>query len=332
MKSTSQPPGAANAVTFVADDLKQLLDRPIAYQRIFSHLTGDPITALFLSQALHWTPRTNSDDGFFYKTQADWWTETGLTRYHQETARRKLRKLGILEEKLKGIPAQLYFKLDLDRLAELLKALINGREHSQTSVVESNKQARGKTTNKTATKPQTIKTKTSAKKTTKTTTSDDVVSLDSLAEELTAQGVSKSRARTLAKDHPDEMRRRLEMLPHIELQKSAAAFLSARPHERWSEPKEISQAASQTERDEGARRAADAARQRATDERAQIEHSTAENQNLMEYFQSLPPAQKRKIEAAARQRCGPVAALIGDNSAALGAEIRNQIRELLKEA
>lgn len=329
MKSTTPTPSTARATTFVADDLKQLLDRPIAYQRIFSHLTGDPITALFLSQALHWTPRTTSEDGFFYKTQADWWTETGLTRYHQETARRKLKKLGILEEKLKGIPAQLYFKLDLERLAELLKELISGRNHSQTSLLDSTKQARGKTTNKPAAKPQTIKAKTTAKTTAKkTTTSDDVVSSDSLIADLIAQGVTGPRAKTLAENFAEEMRHRLHILPSVQIKTTPAQFLSARPDEHWSEPAAVAATARQIERDDeaargaAARRAASAA---ATAEQKQTENDNAE---LMKYFKSLPIDQRTQIEATARARVGPLAGKTGQIGAALGAEIRNQLREL----
>jgi hypothetical protein len=100
--------------------LKGLLDRPIAFHRVFMTITGYAAAAVFLSQAFYWSSRTTEDDGSFYKTQTDWEAETGLHRYEQESARKKLRGLGILEEDLRGVPCKLYFRVDLKVLADLI--------------------------------------------------------------------------------------------------------------------------------------------------------------------------------------------------------------------
>ena len=63
---------------------------------------------------------TESQDGWICKTLADTYEATGLSRWEQETARRNLKKLGILEEKYKGLPRKLYFKVDLEKLSSLL--------------------------------------------------------------------------------------------------------------------------------------------------------------------------------------------------------------------
>jgi hypothetical protein len=99
--------------------IKNLIARPIAYHRAFA-IFGGATVAIFLSQAYYWTDRGEDPTGWFYKTRDEWERETGLTRSEQETARRKLRDQGILEEKLKGVPCQLYFKVNEDRLMELL--------------------------------------------------------------------------------------------------------------------------------------------------------------------------------------------------------------------
>lgn len=61
--------------------------------------------------------------GWFWKTMEDWEKETGMKRREQETARKCLVGLKILEEKLTGIPAKLYFRVDVNRLGALLESL-----------------------------------------------------------------------------------------------------------------------------------------------------------------------------------------------------------------
>jgi len=119
------------------------LDRPIAFHRPFVAITGSVTAALFLSQALYWAKRCKEhEDGcsWFYKTQADWEEETGLTRYEQEGARKALRNLGVLKEKRVGLPAQLYFCIDL----VALDAALHACDFLQPSMRKTSKQARGK--------------------------------------------------------------------------------------------------------------------------------------------------------------------------------------------
>lgn len=96
----------------------QLVDRPIAFQRSFVRLGIGITGALLLSQIVYWQNRMEGQ--WFYKTQADLEEETGLTRYEQEGARKKLVSCGVLEEAKRGIPAKLYFRVNQERLEELL--------------------------------------------------------------------------------------------------------------------------------------------------------------------------------------------------------------------
>ena len=72
----------------------------IAYRAELATVFGCTNMALFASQALYWMKNKASQarDGWFYKTRDDWQAETGLSRYRQESARKKLRELGVLEE------------------------------------------------------------------------------------------------------------------------------------------------------------------------------------------------------------------------------------------
>jgi hypothetical protein len=127
-----------------------LLDRPIAYHRCFVTLTGSVTAAVLLSQAVYWSRRTGEgNEGWFWKTSSDWEEETGLSRREQDTARGILRGLGFWEEEKRGIPARLWFRLNLEQLEQLLIS-------EKTSLAESAKLDRRKAPNWTGGKRQTI--------------------------------------------------------------------------------------------------------------------------------------------------------------------------------
>lgn len=123
-----------------------LLDRPIAFQRSFIRLNIGVTAALFLSQMTYWTNRSD-DDGWVYKTQEEWEEETGLSRYEQEGARKKLRSIGVLLEKKKGVPARLFYKIDNDVLFQALVAANKNAEKPHTGMRKTSKQVSGKPAN-----------------------------------------------------------------------------------------------------------------------------------------------------------------------------------------
>lgn len=118
--------------------IQAMLERPVAYHRAFVSLGAGVTGALMLSQAVYWSSRTNDKDGWFYKSQVEWEEETGLTRYEQEGARKKLVKLGVLEEKKQGVPCKLYFRVLIDALSASLVA-----ENQQSSMRKNSKLACG---------------------------------------------------------------------------------------------------------------------------------------------------------------------------------------------
>lgn len=89
----------------------ELLDRPIAFHRIFVDWTGTIPAALMLSQLVYWTNRTNNEKGWVYKTAKQWEEETGMSVKEQRNARTRLRECGLVEEALHGVPATLHFRL-----------------------------------------------------------------------------------------------------------------------------------------------------------------------------------------------------------------------------
>ncbi|WMY76413.1 hypothetical protein RHD99_11015 [Buttiauxella selenatireducens] len=105
--------------------LIRLLDRPIAYQPSFAQLRVGkvkvgPVGAVLLSQLVYWHNRM--DGVWLYKTRNEIAKETGLSRDEQETARKRLVAIGVLEEQLRGVPATMHFKINADCLEALLLA------------------------------------------------------------------------------------------------------------------------------------------------------------------------------------------------------------------
>lgn len=103
--------------------LKNALRRPVAYHRVFADLAGRVSAGLMLSQAYYWTPRTADEDGWFFKSREEWQEETGLSRSEQESARKRLVELGVLQEELRGMPGRLHFRIDMERLVALLAGI-----------------------------------------------------------------------------------------------------------------------------------------------------------------------------------------------------------------
>jgi len=103
--------------------ISDLLKCPITIDRAFIKLGVGVTGALFLSQIIDvdYRIKNHDEDKHVCKTAKEWEEETGMTMYEQKTARKKLKRLGVLEEKRKGVPAKMYYKLNIDRLQELME-------------------------------------------------------------------------------------------------------------------------------------------------------------------------------------------------------------------
>ena len=106
-------------------EVSQLLDRPVAFHPILAQITGDVLAGLMLSQALYWSKRTKDPNGWFYKTQKEWTEETCMTRSNLDTARKVLRKFSFWEEKLRGVPATLHYRIDHAILSKTMTDFAN---------------------------------------------------------------------------------------------------------------------------------------------------------------------------------------------------------------
>lgn len=107
----------------------------IAFEPELTRMTGNLEAALLLSQFIYWHTHTPHPAHWFYKSQAEWLKETGLSRYGYEKGLRVLLdlgevyrsryqdlvKMGILEQKkYGGLSNTWWFRVDSIRLDSLL--------------------------------------------------------------------------------------------------------------------------------------------------------------------------------------------------------------------
>lgn len=105
--------------------------RAIAYRPNLARLFGGVIAEVFFEQIFYWQDKTDSNLGV-YKTQEELEIETGLSRKEQETARKLLREKGVLIETHKRLEHRMYYKINNEKLDELLATLANDtNEHSR---------------------------------------------------------------------------------------------------------------------------------------------------------------------------------------------------------
>lgn len=117
---TDETQGAYKTARKYHDALDDLLDRPISYNPAFKKITGRTSAAVWLSQQWYWAKRTKDPNGWVYKSAKECTEETGLTDNEQHTARMICKKLGVIEEKLKGVPATMHYRIVKEKIYELL--------------------------------------------------------------------------------------------------------------------------------------------------------------------------------------------------------------------
>lgn len=124
----------------------------IAFNPLLADIAGDVKGGLFLSQLCYWSERTNDQKGWFYKTTAQWYEETRLTRRELETVRKVLNDLKVIELSLRGVPAKCHYRVNWERLEMLI---LDKNCNKNASLHENAKLDCTKTPNKFAQKRQT---------------------------------------------------------------------------------------------------------------------------------------------------------------------------------
>ena len=90
----------------------------VLYYPSLGRMLGSTTAGLMLCQLIYWSRRTKDEDGWIWKTQDNFNEELSLSRREQETARRVLRKSGLVDEQKRGVPARLFYRVNFDVLIE----------------------------------------------------------------------------------------------------------------------------------------------------------------------------------------------------------------------
>ena len=109
----------------------------VLFSPAFAELTGSLNAGIMLGVAVYWQSM-NPEDGWWFQTQVKWSAETWLERKQQSAARKRLRQFPFWSEKRKGIPAKLYYKVNLRMLAEMLGCSLVERSSKPTATPKQN--------------------------------------------------------------------------------------------------------------------------------------------------------------------------------------------------
>ncbi len=95
----------------------ELNDKPVVYHSVYARITGSVTAGLLLSQIVYWNKVSG---GEFYKTDKEWQEELVMGERELRNAKKKLKELGFVKIKRKGVPAKTYYTLDINRLITVI--------------------------------------------------------------------------------------------------------------------------------------------------------------------------------------------------------------------
>ncbi|MGT3216511.1 hypothetical protein [Yersinia enterocolitica] len=125
-----------------------LLDfgRPVAYYPGLVKYMGSPHAVIFFGQIFYWQDKAHSELGV-QKTQEEIQEETGLTVEQQKTARKQLVSRGILIETNKRLEHKMYYRVDCDRLNEIIDNKLSDSRNGVSLIRETVKPSPAKSEN-----------------------------------------------------------------------------------------------------------------------------------------------------------------------------------------
>jgi hypothetical protein len=104
-----------------------LPNRVVGYSPDLARAVGGATIGLFLSQLLFLSDKGANPEGWIYKSEAEMGRETGLTKREQQTARRKLLSLGVIQIERRGFKFTYHFKVIWERLYQVIEKFQRGQ-------------------------------------------------------------------------------------------------------------------------------------------------------------------------------------------------------------
>lgn len=93
-------------------------EKPIAYHRIYSEITGSLTAGVLLSQLVYWDGVMKGKE--FYKTDKDFTQELAMGSKELKNAKKRISELKLVSIKRKGVPAKTYYKVDIDNIINVI--------------------------------------------------------------------------------------------------------------------------------------------------------------------------------------------------------------------
>jgi hypothetical protein len=108
--------------------VKEMLpNRTVGYSPDLARIVGGATIGLFLSQLLFLSDKGANPEGWVYKSEQEMGRETGLTKREQQTARRKLLALGVIQIVRKGFKFTYHFRIVWERLYQVIEKFQRGQ-------------------------------------------------------------------------------------------------------------------------------------------------------------------------------------------------------------
>ena len=98
-----------------------LPNRVVGYSPDLARMVGGATIGLFLSQLLFLSDKGANPEGWVYKSEAEMGKETGLTKREQQSARRKLLALGVIQIVRQGFKFTYHFRIVWERLYQVIE-------------------------------------------------------------------------------------------------------------------------------------------------------------------------------------------------------------------
>ena len=101
--------------------IRSLLQKSVVYHPLIAKATGSVKLTVLWGQIHYWTDKTKDPDGWVYKSNTELFDELGLTRRGIDSSRELGMKLGVLFSEVRGTPPTVHFRINEDRMIELLE-------------------------------------------------------------------------------------------------------------------------------------------------------------------------------------------------------------------
>lgn len=111
-------------------DIVMDMGNPVAYYPGLRKYLGSVNAVIFFCQFFYWKGKEASELGT-HKSTEEIEAETGLSYEEQLNARKQLKKLGVLIETPKKLEHKIYYRIDVDKLDQIMTQVIDISPHGQ---------------------------------------------------------------------------------------------------------------------------------------------------------------------------------------------------------